>query len=502
MKLSTLKKDLKKEWAILLCLFLTIILRIPSLFEPFWYGDEGIYLALGQALKKGVVLYSGIHDNKPPLLYILASIADNVFWFRAMLLIWTMATISLFWALLEKLFGKDKRKVNLALFFFTILANIPLIEGNIANSEIFMIGPVILGILLIFPFLLKPKTAKVKPLNFLLSGVFFSLSFLLKVPGLFDFFAILAVLAFAFDFKKETFKKLFSSVFILSSGFAILIILSFIYFYFKGAFFEYLTSGFLQNFGYLSSWKTGSMTSSGASTQSGLMLRGIILAGLLGVLYIVKSHLSRKNLLIFIWFLFGLFAALLSERPYPHYLIQLLAPASLVLATILFSKKPLAKIVSLFLIAITTFSIIKVGFWTYKTVDYYSNFTAFALGQKTRDDYFNYFGGHVTQTYLAAEYLIPRTANKEKLFIWGDEPYLYALSRRVPVGRYTVAYHIVDFNGYEETLDALNNNPPFFIVINKQEKRPFPEFFEFVDSNYKLEKEIGNLDIYHLNSTL
>ncbi len=54
---------------LLIIILLMILLRIPSLFEPYWYGDEGIYLTLGQAIRKGLLLYRDIHDNKPPLLY-------------------------------------------------------------------------------------------------------------------------------------------------------------------------------------------------------------------------------------------------------------------------------------------------------------------------------------------------------------------------------------------------------------------------------------------------
>ena len=39
--------------AILMILAGVVFLRIPSLFEPYWYGDEGIYLTIGQAMRHG-----------------------------------------------------------------------------------------------------------------------------------------------------------------------------------------------------------------------------------------------------------------------------------------------------------------------------------------------------------------------------------------------------------------------------------------------------------------
>ena len=54
-------------------------------FEPYYYGDEMIYLALGQGLRQGIPLYLGLHDNKPPLLYLTAAISGNLFLFKVIL---------------------------------------------------------------------------------------------------------------------------------------------------------------------------------------------------------------------------------------------------------------------------------------------------------------------------------------------------------------------------------------------------------------------------------
>ena len=136
---------------------LVIILRIPSFFEPFSYGDEMIYLTLGQAIKKGMVLYRDIHDNKPPLLYILAAAAGNVFWFRAILSAWSLATIYLFWRLMDALFPQKKSLQKVATVIFSILTTIPLFEGHVANAEVFMIGPTIAAFLILFTKTLNSK---------------------------------------------------------------------------------------------------------------------------------------------------------------------------------------------------------------------------------------------------------------------------------------------------------------------------------------------------------
>src|SRR5688500_951991 len=96
------------------------ILRIPSLFEPSSYGDEMIYLSLGEAIRRGISLYKDIHDNNPPLLYFMAAIGGNLFRFRALLALWMMATTTAFWRLSTNIFPKNTRLVQIATIAFAI----------------------------------------------------------------------------------------------------------------------------------------------------------------------------------------------------------------------------------------------------------------------------------------------------------------------------------------------------------------------------------------------
>src|SRR3990167_11385237 len=124
-------------------LVLVLILRIPSFFEPYHYGDEMIYLTLGQGVRQGVPLYSGLHDNKPPLLYLTAAIAGNLFWFKAILALWSLITVYGFWKLVNYLYPKKESLHKISTIIFGLLTTLPLLEGNTVNAELFMIGPVI-----------------------------------------------------------------------------------------------------------------------------------------------------------------------------------------------------------------------------------------------------------------------------------------------------------------------------------------------------------------------
>src|SRR3989337_2620929 len=125
-------------------LFLTIIvslfalLRFPSLFEPYWYGDEGIYQVIGIALRQGRILYSEIWDNKPPILYLIYALFNGEqFYVRLLSLIVGAGTVVILYLLTAKLF-KNLFARFASTAFFAVMFALPVLEGNIANAENFM----------------------------------------------------------------------------------------------------------------------------------------------------------------------------------------------------------------------------------------------------------------------------------------------------------------------------------------------------------------------------
>src|SRR5438270_13611137 len=96
-------------WFLLFASFAFFLLRLPSLFEPYWYGDEGIYEVIGFAMRHGRLLYQGIWDNKPPLLYLLyAFVNGDQFAIRLISLFAGLGAVITFFFLSIKLFT-DRR---------------------------------------------------------------------------------------------------------------------------------------------------------------------------------------------------------------------------------------------------------------------------------------------------------------------------------------------------------------------------------------------------------
>ncbi len=489
-----LKKFIASSWLPIL-LVAVFFLRLPSLFEPHSYGDEGVYLTLGLAIRRGLLLYRDIFDNKPPLIYLLAAAAGGtIFWFRFLLLASVMGSIWFFRKLAEKIFSSPSA-VKAATLIFAFLTTIRLIEGNIANSEIFILLPVIAGFYLVFH-LLEQETKNIW--GFFAAGLALSASFLLKVPALLDFGVVFTFLIF-FREKNKILHFGRKEVFLLA-GYLLPVLLTFLFFLSRGAFGPFFDACFKQTFGYLFSWKTGSHVFSLASlVKSDLLIRGIILLTGLGLLFSQRKKLTLPLALIPLWFLLALFGATLSGRPYPHYLIQVVPPFSLAIGLLLEPQKRVKWFLVAGLLGILSLSQMRYHFWSYPTLSYYQNFLELVTKQKSREDYLAFFGRETPQIYELAQFVNESTLADERIFVWGNQPHLYALARRLPVGPYTVAYHIQDFHQEKAIAVLLRQKLPSLIVISREPPLP-PAIKMVLDEKYRLIKGTADFTVWQKRS--
>lgn len=489
-KIENLGRGVRGYWWIFAgALF--FFLRLPSLFEPFTYGDEGIYLTIGLALRRGLVLYRDIHDNKPPLLYLMAALAGSFPNYRLLLFFWGAATIFLFYKLARMIFPEAKFSL-VSTLIFTFLTSLHTFEGNIGNAENFMLLPTIAGFIFLIrglPSTPLPQKTGGRLFYTFFGGTLFSLAALFKIPAVFDFLAaMIFLISENFSSRgKVTIRQFLAA----AGGFIIPIFLSFLYFFYQNTLDQYFTAAFAQNLPYLSSWGQ-------AKTSLGLPV-GLFARFSLAVVISLAILFSHRRLaltlrLIIIWFSWSLFAALLSSRPYPHYLIQVLPPLSLSLAFLANKRNRFLALIS---VAVFILVFINFHFWYYPNFSYYQNFYEYALGGKTKARYYSAFDSNANDLYLASKYLKTHTLPEEKIFIWGNDPSIYALSQRLPLGRYTVAYHIIDFNAYDEALRLIEENSPRYLILSQTESRPFPQLKNFVSRNYRLEKLIGSYQIFH-----
>jgi hypothetical protein len=473
--LKSLEKS-KNFWLTTLIVLLFFILRFPSLFEPLWYGDEGIYQVIGNSINHGKLLYSQIFDNKPPLLYwTYAIFQSDQFAVRFASLVFGIFTIIFFFLLCKKLFSGSKNNYIplLTTLIFSILFGLPTLEGNIANAENFMLLPIIFSAYLI-----------VNQRKLFTAGLLLGIAFLFKIVAVFD---LSAFLIYYFILNSDSLKREIKIPKILA-GFFLPVILVTLYFSLNGAFMDFARATFVNNISYVGYGnKIGSLPVL-------LLIKLILLGTLLMFIFIKRKAINNCTLFILVWFAFSLFNAFFSQRPYAHYLLVLISSLSLMVGLILFEKKYRKQITLFFIIGL--FLITKIfGIPNFgKSINYYQNYISYIMGHKTTVSYQAFFDRNTPFDYEIAQYVRPKLGTNDTIFVWGNNAQLYQLIGVVAPTKYVVAYHITNYkDGLTTTQEGIRAAKPKFIIIMANSGT-----FPFLLTAYPKKIYIGNATICSL----
>lgn len=487
-------------WFLILATFIFFLLRLPSLIEPYWYGDEGIYQVIGNALLNGKLLYKEIWDNKPPLLYIIyALLGSDQFLVRFASLFFGILSIIAFHNLSKKIFA-DSKIIYITTALYSFLFGIPLLEGNIANSENFMHLPIILAGTLLIEIVDKRHVShflKTSAFKLFLGGFLLSLAFLFKVVAVFDFAAFFTYLLFMHhpNIKgKHLVKRIKEYTFFATSyfypligGFCVPIFLTTFIFIIKGGFEDFLSASFVQNVGYVGYGNT-------LFIQQGLLILKLLILGLfIGFLFRKKEDIPYSALFIYLWFSFSLFNAFFSGRPYIHYLLVLLPSFSLLVGMVI--ANPMKSLLfntekethkqmkhgfllqkKIGIVLVISILLIWKQFWFYtKIVPYYVNFFEFISNKKSVSEYQGFFDKKTPRDYEIAQIVKGKIRKNDQVFIWGNNAQVYALLHILPIGKFTVAYHMLSSNNTinQTRQEVINVKPRFIIVMPDVPPLPF-----------------------------
>jgi hypothetical protein len=356
-----------------------------------------------------------------------------------------------------------------------------------------MIGFSIIG----FLFLLKERLTN---WDLVFGGLAFAIAALFKIPAAFELPVIIfywLLIAKKDDIK---FKEILRRSVILILTFITPILLTFVWYFLRGALPQYFIAAFAQNFGYLSSWKPTSQQLSFIQKNGALMLRGVIVLAGIMLLWLgsKKTKLSKGFIFAVVWLLFTLFAVTLSERPYPHYLIQSV-PAISILVGILIASTKIEQVWTIIPLTLALLVPIYFKFYYYDSFSYYSRFAQFATGQLNKWEYFNTFDKNTQRNYMIGQFLQESSNPNDNIFVWGDSPTIYATAKRLPPLKFVATYHINDFSSQEETITAVKQNPPKFIVV-LPDSANFVALNSFLVENYVPVSNIDGAQIWYYKS--
>lgn len=495
-------KFLEKPQVISLSLLsiLFFILRFPSLFEPYWYGDEGIYFVIGDALRHGRILYEGVWDNKPPLLYVFYQFfGQNIFSIKFVSVIFGIGIVIAFYKLYEIVF-KSNRHAVLASLVLTFLLGTPLLEGNIANAENFILLPILIGFLLFFnAYLLDAQEIKNKlsPRNMRIlaaSGISFGVAFLFKIVGIFDLLALIFFLFLSTEISKNNFsvnsitlfiKREIKYLFPLILGFLLPTIIYGIVAIIQGNFLAYIQGAFLNNVSYVRAENDFIIP------HGFLVLKTLVLGVFLCLFYRLRKKIPLSLLFIGSWLIFSLYSIYFSQRPYGHYVL-LLVPSFILFTFSAFHFQKIRKqiliiCISILVLILSTFEF----FMAPRIISYYGNFFSFLSGQKSTSKYISSFDYRTERDYTLASFIKKLPNKKDNVFIWGDSAQIYFMSNTLPIGKYIVSYHVTTKPAINDVEKAVVKAKPKYIIV-----LPYTSLLPFSLAQYNYWITIEGATIY------
>src|SRR3990167_4531742 len=476
--MSNLLKKLNRHYLILASiLFLTFVLRFPSLFEPFWYGDEGIFAAVARNLNQGGVLYQTAWDNKPPMIYLTYEVifkyfGVSMFWLRLITVVFVLATATAVYEIANQIFGKNRALFSA--FIFGILTSLRLIEGNLALTEIFMILPITLAMLIALQ-------RNFDHFSLLIAGVLFAVASLYKQVGALEAVA-LGIFLF---FQSKNILDFIKKATVLSLGFVIPYAATIAYFAPKNLVADYIFAAYTYYRIYL-----------GESPQYALLINILKFLPILAAIgYCLFKKIKGKVEifhLILLWTAFSFLGSYFSGRTYGHYLVQATPALSVILASITL-KPQINRIRSIF--ALTFFLplifLTKLLFTDFLSggpinqIKYFQNFAQYSAGEKGVDEYNNYFDRNVNTIMALADFLKINQGYGESVYIWGDYPWLYAISDLKNPSRYVTSFHVFGVpEGQSEVIGNLVKNPPKYIIKSESSIGYFPDLEKFIAQGY------------------
>lgn len=481
---------MKKHYLILtIILFLTFIFRFPSLFEPFWYGDEGIFAAVARNLNFGGVLYQDAWDNKPPMIYltyaaIFKFFGVSMFWLRLVAAIVVLITAAVIYEIMQKVLGEVRALI--AAFAFGFLTSLRLIEGNLALTEIFMILPISLAMMTVI-------LRKFDNPSLFAAGILLAIGSLYKQVGALE----AAALGIFLFLQTQQFWEFLKKGFVLTSGFIVPFLVVVAYFAPKNLVGEYIFAAYTYFQIYL-----------GESPRYQLFINVLKFLPIAAAIWYglrkkLKGEVDIFHLFL-LWTAFSFLGSYFSGRTYGHYLVQAAPAVSLLLASVsrqanltgarlLFAMSFFVPLVFLTKLLFTDF----LSGGPLNQVKYWSNFLELVSGKKGLGAYHDFFDRNVNAVAAARDFFETNNARGRAAYIWGDLPWLYAASDLKNPTRYVTSFHVFGVpGGREEVIHDLVENPPDYIIKPPSSIGYFAELEKLIAEEYTLRSKVEDVAIF------
>lgn len=490
-----------------------LLLRLPSLLEPAWHTDEGTFAGVAQGIVRGGSLYSEAWESKPPLFLYLYAGVFKLFG-AGILQIRLAATVAAIAMQLTVFFIGGYllgwRKALWASVLLGVLFAVPFWEGTLALSEIFSL-PLACGALLIL--VVGSRNHGVSIVAAASAGALFGLSFLIRQPTV---LAMGAAVIWLFLERRLSFRALLA----MGVASAAPLATTMLGFALLGSFHWFWDANVAYFFSYVPA----------DNRLHAVLVPLLFLPSATAFALLVRSWRNSERMppwaLPALWFALGYLGALMNGKDYSHYLLQVFPPLALLAVNL---EKPRLRLPALSLrqrpavlmggaIVLSWLIVITIVYrdptgrhWT-KGPDYYVHMLRYAVGDESEREFNAYFDKRVNTTLGLEDELAGLDAEGKTVYIWGEYPWVYALSDLRPLSRYmTSTYMLENDERFPELMSQLNRQPPPFILFfsDAQPRPAGPETRErftrmnraiasFVERRYEVVTKIGNGTVYRL----
>lgn len=233
------RRGFERPWRTRLFLFVLLAALAWLLRLPYSSGvaglDEGTYLAVGMLMNKGVAIYRGVFEAKPPLFHLFNAgsyllFGTNILLARILPVLATAGTGLAVYETTRLLSGRQW--ASIAAFLFVAAASSPWLEGFWVMTEPYSTLFVSLGLLMLIWNFFDTGSKKM-----LLAGVFFAAAVMTRQVSV---LALLAVLVWLFIVYRRCRQDLASMLVWFALGGLIILGPTFLFLLAQGAFFDFV----------------------------------------------------------------------------------------------------------------------------------------------------------------------------------------------------------------------------------------------------------------------
>jgi hypothetical protein len=475
---------------------LLALLRIPSLVEPPQFTDEGTYADVGWALDHGAVLYSTVWDNKPPGVYWLAAMADLIHPSVAVLhviaaIVAVLGTAGV-WLLGVRLAAPlEAWAAGVA---FAVVVSLPTLAGDVLNAE--GVGALLMICAMV---LVTGGAAPSRRPALVAAGIAVGAAVLFKATFLADAVVIVSLPSVsALAAGRRPGRNELRAGALCAGGVAVVVAAAMTVLAIEGSLGGFLDVVLRQDFTYLNWTASGAGAGSAPPPSTGIPLTTLLTVSrvlvILGAGAATTLALARRgNLaatLVTWWLTWDLAAVMLSARGLVQYAQQAepaVCLAAALVAGVAYRRRSALPVAlaatlgawatceaALLIPTAEVAPIVHQPFYSFASsvvaprdiTHYLGRGWERVLGQLSTADYEAGFGDEPSQVHDTVGIIQSHSAPGDSVFVWGALPWAYALSARMPAGRYVTlnAAYAVDPGAQDLLLTELMQHSPRVLV--------------------------------------